>query len=1774
MMIMYSPKVARFVALPLALIASAVVAGAQIYPYAGTGVSGSTGIGGDSRQLQLNRPYGIAVDGAGNGYIADMWNQRVVRVDANTHIATVFAGNGQVGSSGDGGPASQASLNYPVGLAFDSSSNLYISEINGNRIRKVDSTGIITTIAGTGTGAHSGDGGPASAAGVQNPCGLAYDPSGILYVVESALSLRAINLNTGIITTFNSIYNSINGITISSPQFITVEDAINGVRHVLVSDQMNHTIWRVDPNTGVPVPFAGNGAPAFTGDGVAATNSGLGSGMPVPFNDQVGGIYIADPGSNRIRRVDRDTGIIETVAGNGFNSPPTTAGPAGSTALQGPEYVMASSNGFTLFADNNNRVWQLVLPPAGSHPYTSTVTPTSNPTSPGTGQSVTLTTIVSPINSNTLPTGNVTFEDMFGNVIGTAPLSASVASLTTTAPSSTGTYTIYASYSGDPNYYGSTSPAGSVVVQAASKVATTTSIYSGPNPSAVNTSVGVNITVTPQGSSSFAPTGAAQLLDGGTVVATTSVQNGLGYASVYLSSLGTHSLTAVYSGDTNFSGSTSAPFNQVVKNLATGTISTSLNPSNAGAAVTFTAVVYQSGATGTITFNDAPNPSANSVPIGTVALNNGQASFTTSTLSVGTHLITAAYSGDANYTPFGTSYIPQVVNGVPTATTMFSGQNPNAVNTTVGMFITVTPQGSSSATMTGSVQVMEGATVLGTASVQNGSAYVPVSFSTTGTHTLTAVYSGDAVFSGSTSAALNQVVKNMATGYITTSLNPATAGAPISFNAVVYQSGPTGSITFNDRASPSGNPVAIGTVPLTNNQASFTISTLSVGTHLITAAYSGDANYVGFETSYISEVVNQAATTTTLNSSQNPAPPGVQLTFQTTVTPPSGSTVQPSGTVQLLDGSTVLTSANVTNGSAQLTYSFGTTGTHTLTAVYSGDVNCQGSTSAVLTQSVKSPSSMTLSSTPNPSTDGAAAAFTAIVQQSGASGTVDLLDGGTTLGSATLTNGSATFSFALSAGSHTITANYRGDTNFQPSSATLTQVVKANTTTTITANPASATVGQAVQFSATVAPAAATGTVQFFEGGTSLGTAAVSNGVAVLSISTFAAGTHNVNSLYSGDAAYASSSSSYAGVVISKVAATLALASSSNPSVAGQSVTFTAAIAPAAATGTVQFLDGATVLGTATLSGGSAAFTTASLAAGSHAVTANYSGDSTYNTASATVTQVVKSTTATAVSASPASATFGQAVQLTASVTPAAATGSVQFLDGATPLGTVPLSSGAALLNVSTLSVGAHSISAVYSGDGGDASSTSAVFALTVSKASTSVALGASPNPSTFGSSVTMMATVSPASATGSVQFLDGSTLLGTAAVAGGTASIGVAALSAGTHSLSAQYSGDGNYVGAGSAAWTQTVNKAASAASVRASANPGTYGQPVTFTALVSPGSVSGSVQFMDGATVLGTAALSAGSASFTTSSLTAGTHSISVQYGGDANYLGSSSPALSEVVKIGTATSLSSNGTPSTYGHSVQFNATVSPAAATGTVQFLDGTTVLGTSALNNGKASFSTSSLSGGSHAITAIYSGGSTYLPSTSAVWTETVNTANASASLNSSLDPSTFGQSVTLTATVSPTTATGSVQFLDGSAVLDTVVLSSGRAALTLSTLAVGAHKITAAYSGDTNYNSAVSGPMTQNVNQVKTSTALVSSLNPSPSGQSVSFTASVSPAGGTGTVQFLDNNQSLGTTALSGSTAVLTIGTLAAGSHNIKAVYSGDASYSGSTSGQLKQVVN
>jgi hypothetical protein len=259
------------------------------------------------------------------------------------------------------------------------------------------------------------------------------------------------------------------------------------------------------------------------------------------------------------------------------------------------------------------------------------------------------------------------------------------------------------------------------------------------------------------------------------------------------------------------------------------------------------------------------------------------------------------------------------------------------------------------------------------------------------------------------------------------------------------------------------------------------------------------------------------------------------------------------------------------------------------------------------------------------------------------------------------------------------------------------------------------------------------------------------------------------------------------------------------------------------------------------------------------------------------LTVQAQTASSTALTVSPNPSTYAQNVTLTATVTGTSPGGIVTFMDGAATVGTGTLSAGVATLGVSTLTVGSHSLTAAYGGDAGNAASTSSALTQTVNQAATTTALTSSMNPSAYAQTVTLTATVSGAGSPGGiVTFKDGSAVLGTVTLAGSgntrTAIFAISTLTGGSHSMTAVYAGDGNNNTSTSTGLTQTINKLATTTTVGSNLNPSTYGQTVTWAATVSDTNATGSVTFKDGTTVLGTATVMAGTASFSASALARG--------------------------------------------------------------------------------------------------------------------------------------------------------------------------------------------------------------------------------------------------------------------------------------------------------------
>jgi streptogramin lyase len=276
---------------------------------AGNGEKGYSGDDGPATKASLNEPYGIVVDRAGDIFVADRLNRRVRRIDAVSGIITTLAGTGEAAFGGDGGPAARAGLGEPNGLAFDAERRLYIADVADHRVRVVDlSTGMISTFAGTGKAEHSGDGGPARAAGIFGARAVKYAADGTVYILErQGSSLRAVDRATGVITTIAGTgargYSGDGGPALAAVFDAPKEMALDPSGDILIVDTENHAIRRIDRRTGIVSPMAG-GRQGSDGDG----GSALDAGLDRPHGAVVGpdgAIYIGDTNNHRVRKVTR-----------------------------------------------------------------------------------------------------------------------------------------------------------------------------------------------------------------------------------------------------------------------------------------------------------------------------------------------------------------------------------------------------------------------------------------------------------------------------------------------------------------------------------------------------------------------------------------------------------------------------------------------------------------------------------------------------------------------------------------------------------------------------------------------------------------------------------------------------------------------------------------------------------------------------------------------------------------------------------------------------------------------------------------------------------------------------------------------------------------------------------------------------------------------------------------------------------------------------------------------------------------------------------------------------------------------------------------------------------------------------------------------------------------------------------------------------------------------------------------------------------------------------
>lgn len=833
---------------------------------------------------------------------------------------------------------------------------------------------------------------------------------------------------------------------------------------------------------------------------------------------------------------------------------------------------------------------------------------------------------------------------------------------------------------------------------------------------------------------------------------------------------------------------------------------------------------------------------------------------------------------------------------------------------------------------------------------------------------------------------------------------------------------------------------------------------------------------------------------------------------------------------------------------------------------------------------------------PSPSQPGQPVRLTATVTSNdglATGGTVTFTEGATTLGTAAVSDGRAVLDLAtLASGAHTLTATYGGNAVLAGSSGTASHQVAAVTTpVTISSSANPVALGAPVTFTVALDTASATpsGSVVLKDGATTLATLPVSSRSVTFTTDALTVGAHALTAAYGGDAAHGSGTSPTFTQTVSG-AGVVTLTASPSSVVFANAVTLTAAVtSPDAApptSGTVRFQVEGTFTDVAVDGTGTATLVTSTLPPGTRTVYAQFLGGGGVGqslSGSTTVT-VTDAPSAVALTVTPTGPTdYGDEVTLAAVVTttgtPAAVAGAVQFRDGTTLLGQVPLAAGRARLATTALGLGARSITATFVPATGFAASTSPAVAHRVDAVGTVVTLVSGMNPTVTGQAVTFTARVAgtgtTAVPTGSISFRDGTTELAVVPLDGtGAASLDAASLSVGSHAVTAVYSGATGFAADTSPVVTQVVTKGATTVDL-AAPSLAAYGDAVTLTATVAPtapaaGGPTGTVTFTQGTTVLGTASVVGGVATLVRNDLDVAAYDVTATYGGSSSFTGSTDAAAFEVYRRPTVLALAADRSSSTYGDQVTLVATATTAAGivpTGTVVFSDQSGRIGAANVGpDGVARLTVDRISAGTRSLDAFLD--STRFSAGFARTTLTVAKATPTATLSVSPLPVVTDQQSILTLDLTGTGGTepnGFVTFtLDGNP-LQRVLFADGKAELG-TVLPIGTHRVRASYEGNADYEPTPLVTVVVDVGRYVPTLIVRAEPADAVVGEPVTLHAQVRSAPGkpaaTGAVTFERDQQPIGSGTIdaAGDVAV-TVADLPLGTSTITVRYEGDDRY-------------
>jgi hypothetical protein len=1382
---------------------------------AGYGPAGYAGDNGLASAADLNGPHNVAIDAAGNIYIADMWNNCIRKVTASTGIITTVAGNGIASYSGDGGAATSAELYHPSGVALDTAGNIYIADYANNRIRKVTvSTNDISTVAGNGTAGYNGDGGSAISAELNTPYSVAVDTSGNIYISDTNnYRIRKVTVSTGVISTVAGTgaggYTGNGGPAVSAKITQAMGLALDTSSNIYFADWGNAVIREVTASTGNISTVAGSGSNGFSGDGGPATAAKLYYPYGVAV-DTAGNIYIADDVNNRIRKVSASTGNISTVAGNGAAGYSGDGGAATSAALEYPYGVaLDTANNIYIADEGNNRIRAV-----GQVKATPSIFVSCSPNPIAYGSET--TTCTATLSGGA--TGTVTWT-INGGAWTTTSLSGGTTSAGGFSGWNAGTYTIGVAYGGDSN----NNPVSSSTTLTISKATPTVSVFCSPNPITYG---GANSICTISASDNGTVSGTVSLTYNGIAWTTLPLSSGSGTATwSSTSGIGTYTIGATYNGDSNNTTATGSGTVTVNKTSPTVTLSSSVNPLNYGGLSVFTATINGGQSpSGTVTFQ------VNGQTFGTVTVSGGVAIYngTNEAWAAGTDTISAIYSGDGDNSG-ATGTLSETINkatptiswatpGAITYGTALGATQLNASSSVAGTFVytpatgTVLTAGSSSlsvtltptdstdyntaaATVTLTVNKATPTITWATpAAITFGTALSAMQLNASSTTAGTFVYTPSA---GTVLGAGSQTLSVAFTPTDMTDYNTATATATLTVNKA------TPTITW---ATPAA--ITYGTaLNATQLDASSTTAgsfvytpafgtVLTAGTQTLSVTLSPtDATDYNTATDSVTLNVIKATPTitwagpaaitygTALSATQLDASSGVAGTFAYS---PAFGTVLMAGShtlsvtftpTDITDYSsatqTVLLAVNKATPSitwatpAAITYGTALSSTQLdASSTVTGAFAYTPSSGTVLTAGSQT---LSVTLTPSDTTDYNSATGTVILMVSKATPTITWVTPapityGTAL-SATQLNASSTtagtFAYTpssgtvLTAGSQTlsVTLNPTDTTDYNMATTTVTLMVNRVIPTITWATPAAITYGTAL--SATQLDASSGGVAGTFAYTPASGTV-LTAGSQTLSVTFTPTDTTDYNTA---------------------TAAVLLTVNKATPNIIWAT--------PAAITyGTAL---SATQLNASSTTAGAFVYTPATgtvLTAGSHtlSVTITPTDTTDYNTAIQTVPLTVNKTTPTITWATPAAITYGTALSVTQlDATAGGVAGSFAYTPAA---GTV-------------LGVGSQTLSVTFNPtDTTDYNTATGSVTLQVTKSSVLINGTSSLKPSVYGDSVTWTFTfvgggITP---TGTTTIKDGSVTLATVGLNAGIATYTTSALVAGSHTLTAVYSGDNNY--------------------------------------------------------------------------------------------------------------------------------------------------------------------------------------------------------------------------------------------------------------------------------------------------------------------------------------------------------------------------------------------